>query len=985
MKYMKILTVILLILVSQTCYAAENYEWSSVPYGGGGYITGLVIHPSQPDLIYARTDVGGAYRWSDGEWISLTGDLTVENFFGIAGIAVDPQNPNIVYMAAGKNWWSECDVLKSYDRGATWERCNLGRGQSFYGNGSRREYGECIAVSPNNSDIVYVGTYHDENCQDSGGLWKSADGGQTWSQVSGVPKSDVRSLVFDGDILYASSEGNGVYRIENEQCEKIEGSPASARRMAVSGDSLLIAADNLYRYQGGVITEQAFANNVSYVSAVAAVGDFVVVSADTGNFMKMPIFYSQDGGKTWKDSFQWEEHTSDVPWFRHEYFSSATSCVALDSSDPKKVMFGDWFSVWRTDDITAMRSKWKNPMKGIEEGVPFTAVSAPSGARLIVAMADTDGARYEDFENYPQNTHSAPRLQSATSVNYCESNPDYVARVGVTPTDEYGDGGYSTDNGITWTPFADFPLGSNGHKVQPSRIVVSSEADENGIPLALLMVAVDGTAYRSTDSGASWTKLENFPANHTSQSFWLWEVRVIADKTNGKRFYVANDSADYAGLYKSDDLGLNWEKISDQVFARIKSDFGRPDAIWAVGKADGGLYRSTDGGIAFEKIAGVSEVKGFDLGKPRIGSKESAVYFCGKLNGKYGVYKSDDYGISFESISAGAKNLYNSVTFLTADRQKYGAVYIGTNGTGLLRAEPIAAADEELHETFDNISELPPSWETSGTSVIDNHGANGELRLGEWGGSLSGKAIYKGTRWDNPSYKIQFFANNQGGNVGNLLNVYFNYHDSAGQVSAYRLVLPGGDNNGNSDGGAWLEKIVAGKAEPILLAKAETTASHKNAEYLIQYEYGHIKVSRNGETLLEVVDEAPISPGYVGFEAAASVANIDNVHIDTPSALAVDKLIYAEHRRVPQSLADAQGSTLTAELEIARKETNTPYTVYYSFLSGEELVAVGTDTAPRANRFTVALPAELPPECELWYYLWDADMCPIVEKIQGLK
>ena len=147
-------------------------------------------------------------------------------------------------------------------------------------------------------------------------------------------------------------------------------------------------------------------------------------------------------------------------------------------------------------------------------------------------------------------------------------------------------------------------------------------------------------------------------------------------------------------------------------------------------------------------------------------------------------------------------------------------------------------------------------------------------------------------------------------------------------------------------------------------------------------------MSRNGETILEVVDEAPISPGYVGFESASSVVNIDNVHIDTPSALAVDKLIYAEHRRVPQSLADAQGSTLTAELEIARKETSTPYTVYYSFLSGEEekeLVSAGTDTAPRANRFTVALPAELPSECELWYYLWDADMCPIVEKIQGLK
>ena len=84
---------------------AERYAWKNVQWGGGGFVTGIVAHPSEPNLLYIRTDVGGCYRWdAAGErWIPLLDWLphSMQNLYGGESIAIDPSNPRNVYFAGG--------------------------------------------------------------------------------------------------------------------------------------------------------------------------------------------------------------------------------------------------------------------------------------------------------------------------------------------------------------------------------------------------------------------------------------------------------------------------------------------------------------------------------------------------------------------------------------------------------------------------------------------------------------------------------------------------------------------------------------------------------------------------------------------------------------------------------------------------------------------------------------------------------------------
>ena len=153
----------------QTTTAA--YEWKNVQIVGGGFVDGVIFHPTAQGVRYARTDMGGAYRWDGAtrRWVPMLDWVPYKdlNLMGVESIAVDPSDANRVYLACGTYTNARTPngaILRSVDQGKTFQRTDVPF--KFGGNEDGRGNGERLDVDPRDGRVLYLGTRHD-------GLWRS--------------------------------------------------------------------------------------------------------------------------------------------------------------------------------------------------------------------------------------------------------------------------------------------------------------------------------------------------------------------------------------------------------------------------------------------------------------------------------------------------------------------------------------------------------------------------------------------------------------------------------------------------------------------------------------------------------------------------------------------------------------------------------------------------------------------------------------------
>ena len=157
----------------------SQMNWDTVTISGGGFVSGLVTGDNN---IYARTDVGGAYRFNFAtkEWEQLMAFFTDADrgFLSVDAMALDPNDDNIVYALCGCAYFSDARtaVFRSKDGGKTWDSTDVTNLIQVHGNGYGRQCGESIAVDPDDPNTIYCGG-------DTVGMIVSHDAGVTWEAV----------------------------------------------------------------------------------------------------------------------------------------------------------------------------------------------------------------------------------------------------------------------------------------------------------------------------------------------------------------------------------------------------------------------------------------------------------------------------------------------------------------------------------------------------------------------------------------------------------------------------------------------------------------------------------------------------------------------------------------------------------------------------------------------------------------------------------
>jgi hypothetical protein len=281
----------------------HTYTWNPVRIVAGGYVPAIVAHPTQPGLLYLRTDIGGVYRWNPSAkvWIPLLDWEPPSNYnlTGPESIALDPTDPNRLYIAAGMYTCNGCPFafLVSTDQGATFS--TYPAPFPMGANNDGRAAGERLAVNPFRPNELFMGTR-------TRGLWKSEDRAQTWTQATTFPVQSsgdgfgVQWVVFDPQnpgTVYAGSYTNAsVYQSTDDGASwtALPGQPTSWPFNVTSGTkppapnrAVLNPDGNLYITYGDLPGP----NNMNY-------GLVEKFNPSTGEWTNITPPYDTAGGQT---------------------------------------------------------------------------------------------------------------------------------------------------------------------------------------------------------------------------------------------------------------------------------------------------------------------------------------------------------------------------------------------------------------------------------------------------------------------------------------------------------------------------------------------------------------------------------------------------------------------------------------------------------------------------------------------------------------
>ncbi|KAK0708280.1 hypothetical protein B0H67DRAFT_672184 [Lasiosphaeris hirsuta] len=725
---MKCLPVARLLLAAAAPIRAA-LSWRNVNIGGGGgFVGGIVFHPTAKGVAYARTDIGGLYRLNaDDSWTAVTDSLATNEkwgSWGVDAVAIDAQDSTKVYAALGmytNDWDPNHGVIaRSSDKGATWSTTELPF--KVGGNMPGRGMGERLAVDPKNSKIIYFGA------RSGNGLWKSVDGGVTFAKVSSFTntgpyivtpgdsyngdKQGLSFITFDSTSAVANGATSRIFvgTADNVTASVYVSTDAGSSWTAVPGQpkSYFPHNDGTGPYDGtmGGIYRYDMTNGTWKNITPASGSDLYFGFGGLGVDMVKPgtlvaatlnswwpdaqLFRSTDSGTTWSKIWEWGNYpaqnwyyglrTENAPWVDAGFISQDSKrlgwmieALEIDPLDSNHWLYATGLTVFGGHDLTSWDTVHNVSLsilaKGIEEMAVQGLASPPGGSELLAAVGDDSGFTFKsssDLGTPPKSPWMTPMWTTSTDVDYAGNKPASIVRIGNSAGSQQV--AVSADGGVSWN--INYAAGTTQYG---GTVAYSADAD------TILWSSSNAGVLRSQQQ-STFSAVASLPSSAV----------IAANKRNNTVFYASAGAA----FYRSTNTASSFTAITGALAGAtsVRDIAAHPQVageVWV--STSSGLFRSTDYGATFSS-AGVGKISDTQQISFGLGSGSTwNLYAFGTGAGGAKLYASADNGATWADVQGSQGFGSIAACRVVGSGNVAGQIYVGTNGRGVFYAKGVVS------------------------------------------------------------------------------------------------------------------------------------------------------------------------------------------------------------------------------------------------------------------------------------------------------
>ncbi|MFH1052180.1 MAG: T9SS type A sorting domain-containing protein [bacterium] len=304
-------------------------SYDTISAHGNGRLNCVAFHPTNPDVMWVGAPNGGVWKTDNAgqSWTPLTDYLPS---IGVSDIAVDPNNPDVLYIASGDmdgNYAIQSGlamgIFKSTDAGTTWEPTGL----SYTSNTFNYSFIRKIIVHPENSNNLVAGG--------SRGIWKSSDAGETWTYIlDSLSICDLKQNPVEPNILFAATRWYG----------------ASRTAGIIKSTDFGVTWENLNSGIPPIIKVSRTAVAISPVNP-----DYIYAFAvKTERSAFYGVYRSTDAGENWTTSSTYGDVENIMGWYdgdKNDPWGQGLYDVTLlcDVEDENKIYVGG-VNVWESTD-----------------------------------------------------------------------------------------------------------------------------------------------------------------------------------------------------------------------------------------------------------------------------------------------------------------------------------------------------------------------------------------------------------------------------------------------------------------------------------------------------------------------------------------------------------------------------------------------------------------------------------------------------------